>query len=122
MRGTPSPTPLLPLRPEPPACAGTEPTLLLPRGSGKTYKLRAMPRAFEEDRVGYEHTFEAPPGVRQTVVVDVHALRPTWRGQLVAGAPQLQSCADVKAIGFMLVKTGGVGDFALDVFSISCLE
>jgi NADH dehydrogenase [ubiquinone] 1 alpha subcomplex assembly factor 1 len=90
------------------------------RGDGKAYRLRAMPRAFEEDRVYYDAPIATRRGERQTVAVPVSTMVPRWRGQVIRGAPALTSCDDVGALGFMVTKESGVGDFGLEVFGVFC--
>ncbi len=90
------------------------------RGDGRAYRLRAMPRAFQEDRVYYDAPFATEKGVKTTVTVPVASMVPRWRGSVVAAAPPLSSCADVGALGFMATKESGAGDFALEVFGVYC--
>lgn len=114
-----------------PSLAGCTRFVVTVRGDGKPYLLRVERRTGAGTGEGgqplpdvprgvyYDATFQTTRGVRQSVVVPVAAMEPRWRGQRVA-MPPLTSCADAAALGLMITKDAGAGDFALEVFSVHC--
>ncbi len=101
--------------------------LLHVRGDGRAYELRVHRPVVGgsggggrggSGEVAYEARFATQKGEAVAVCVPLQAMRAKWRGMDVADAPPLVSVSDIADVGFMAVKTDGVGDFALECMGV----